>query len=107
MAESSCPAVVSFTSIQPAHASPHASTLNTVVRQAANATAPAVATVVLTSRTAAGGGADAHPPVAAFQSAYLVLAVVSVAAAALAFTMADRDARNAVRTMPQRETANA
>lgn len=66
-----------------------------------------MATVVLASRTAAGGGADAHPPVAAFQNAHLVLAAVSVVAAALAFTMADRDARNAARTMPQREIANA
>ncbi|MFF7329855.1 DHA2 family efflux MFS transporter permease subunit [Streptomyces sp. NPDC090306] len=84
--------VASFTGIRKADVS-HASTLNNVVRQSANATAPAVVTVVLASAAAVGTGADAHPPVAAFQHAYLVLAAISAAAAVFAFTMPDRAAR--------------
>ncbi|MEU3553930.1 DHA2 family efflux MFS transporter permease subunit [Streptomyces fragilis] len=84
--------VASFTGIGKADVS-HAATLNTVVRQAAGATAPAVATVVLASAAAVGTGADTHPPVSAFQQAYLVLAVISAVAAVFAFTMPDRAAR--------------
>lgn len=100
--------VASFTGIQKADVS-HASTLNTVVRQGANATAPAVATAVLASFTAVGTGADAHPPVAAFQHAYLVLAAVSAVASLFAFTMPDRAARLAVvsRTAQRREPVDA
>ncbi|MER5476431.1 DHA2 family efflux MFS transporter permease subunit [Streptomyces sp. NPDC002734] len=101
--------VASFTGIGKADVS-HAATLNTVVRQAAGATAPAVATVVLASAAVVGTGADAHPPVSAFQQAYLVLAVVSALAAVFAFTMPDRAARIAAsdRTVAaRRETVDA
>jgi EmrB/QacA subfamily drug resistance transporter len=94
--------IASFTGIPKADVS-HASTLNTVVRQAANATAPAVATVVLASSAAVGTGTGAHPPVSAFQQAYLVLAAVSAVAAVFAFTMRDRAARVAVVARPDRQ----
>ncbi|MDH6227791.1 DHA2 family efflux MFS transporter permease subunit [Streptomyces sp. MJP52] len=84
--------VASFTGIGQADVS-HASTLNTVVRQASGAAAPAVAIAVLASAAPVGTGVDAHPPVSAFQDAYLVLAVVSALAAVFAFTMPDRAAR--------------
>ena len=100
--------VASFTAIAKADVS-HASTLNTVVRQAANAAAPAVVTVVLASATAVGTGAEAHPPVSAFQHAYLVLAAVSAVAALFAFTMPDRAARIAASAQPatRREAVDA
>jgi EmrB/QacA subfamily drug resistance transporter len=101
--------VASFTGIGKADVS-HAATLNTVVRQAAGAAAPAVATVVLAAATMVGTGAGAHPPVSAFQRAYLVLAVISALAAVFAFTMPDRAARIAAsdRTVaPRRETVDA
>lgn len=84
--------VASFTGIGKADVS-HASTLNAVVRQGANAVAPAVVTVVLASATAVGAGTGAHPPVSAFQHAYQVLAAISAASAVFAFTMPDRAAR--------------
>ncbi|NUS27320.1 MAG: MFS transporter, partial [Streptomyces sp.] len=69
----------------------------------------AVVTVVLASATAVGTGADAHPPVSAFQHAYLVLAAVSAVAALFAFTMPDRAARIAASAQPatRRETVDA
>lgn len=101
-------AVASLTSIAPADIS-HASTLNTVVRQAGNAAAPAVVTVVLAASAPVGTGADAHPPVSAFQNTYLVLAAVSAVASAFAFTMPDREARVAAsvrREAARRESAD-
>ncbi|MGW0929894.1 DHA2 family efflux MFS transporter permease subunit [Streptomyces sp. NPDC002644] len=100
--------VASFTGIGRADVS-HASTLNTVVRQAAGAAAPAVAIAVLASASAVGTGAEARPPVSAFQDAYLVLAAVAAVAAAFAFTMPDRAARAAasVRGAGVRESVDA
>ncbi|MFG2948030.1 DHA2 family efflux MFS transporter permease subunit [Streptomyces adustus] len=99
--------VASFTGIRQADVS-HAATLNSVVRQAANAAAPAVVTVVLASAAAVGTGAHAHPPVSAFQHAYQVLAAIAAAAAVFAFTMPDRAARvaAAARTAPRREAVD-
>ncbi|MEU9731562.1 DHA2 family efflux MFS transporter permease subunit [Streptomyces sp. NPDC048002] len=94
--------VASFTRIQKPDVS-HAATLNTVVRQAATAIAPAVVALVLASSAAVGTGTDARPSVTAFQNAYLVLAAISLAAAAFAFTTPDRAARIAARASRREE----
>ena len=78
-----------------------ASTLNTVVRQVSGALAPALVTTLLVSGTVAaassgaGGGVSGGLSVAAYQHTYLVLAVLSVASGAYAFTLRDRAARTA------------
>lgn len=69
-----------------------ASTLNTVVRQTGGALAPAVVTTVLVL-SSPGGRHRAHPPLAAYQHAYLVLAALAVATALLALTIDDHATR--------------
>lgn len=70
-----------------------ASTLNTVVRQTGGALAPAMVTTALVLNTPAS--AAAHPPVSAYQHAYLVLAAIAAVTAVFAFTMPDGPARAA------------
>ncbi|GAA3245745.1 MDR family MFS transporter [Streptomyces thermocoprophilus] len=72
-----------------------ASTLNTVVRQTGGALAPAAVTTVLVLGTPAT--AAAHPPVTAYQHAYLALAAIAALTAVFAFTLPDRAARAAAR----------
>lgn len=69
----------------------HAATLNTVVRQTGSALAPAVVTSVLVF--GATGEERVHPPLAAYQLSYYVLAAVALAAALFAFTVPDGPAR--------------
>ncbi|MFL4908986.1 DHA2 family efflux MFS transporter permease subunit [Streptomyces sp. MMS24-I2-30] len=72
-----------------------ASTLNTVVRQAGGALAPAVVTTALVLGTPAAAVAD--PPISAYQHAYLALAVIAAVTAVFAFTLPDGPARAAAR----------
>ncbi|WP_283948084.1 DHA2 family efflux MFS transporter permease subunit [Streptomyces panaciradicis] len=70
-----------------------ASTLNTVVRQTGGALAPAMVITALVLNTPAA--AAAHPPVSAYQHAYLVLAALAAVTAVFAFTLPDAPARAA------------
>ncbi|MGW4732919.1 DHA2 family efflux MFS transporter permease subunit [Streptomyces shenzhenensis] len=70
-----------------------ASTLNTVVRQTGGALAPAVVTTALVLGTPAA--ASTHPPISAYQYAYLALAVIAAVTAVFAFTLPDGPARAA------------
>ncbi|QMU73759.1 multidrug efflux MFS transporter [Streptacidiphilus sp. P02-A3a] len=77
----------------------HASTLNTMVRQTAGALAPAVVATLLVLN--AGPHAAADPPVAAYQDAYRILAVIAVVAALFSLTMPDGVARRAALGQPE------
>ncbi|MEV5545955.1 DHA2 family efflux MFS transporter permease subunit [Streptomyces sp. NPDC052309] len=70
---------------------PHATTLNTVVRQTGGALAPAAVTTALVLGTPSAAAAD--PPVSAYQHAYLALAAIAAATAVFAFTLPDAPAR--------------
>ncbi|MBT2412439.1 DHA2 family efflux MFS transporter permease subunit [Streptomyces sp. ISL-12] len=74
---------------------PHATTLNTVVRQTGGALAPAVVTTALVLGTPPAAVAD--PPVTAYQQAYLALAALAAITAVFAFTLPDGPARAAAR----------
>nr|WP_306454445.1 MFS transporter [Streptomyces sp. TLI_235] len=89
--------IASFSTVARADVA-HAATLNTVVRQTGNALAPAVVTTVLV--LGAGGPEQAHPPLAAYRSAYLVLAAIAVATGLFAFTVPDTAARRAAAAAP-------
>ncbi|MEW1914663.1 DHA2 family efflux MFS transporter permease subunit [Kitasatospora sp. NPDC085895] len=84
--------IASFSTVSKADVA-HAATLNTVVRQTGNALAPAVVTTVLV--LGAGGPEQASPPLAAYRTAYLVLAAIAVATGLFAFTVPDAQARRA------------
>ncbi|MFC8717982.1 DHA2 family efflux MFS transporter permease subunit [Kitasatospora sp. NPDC057198] len=92
--------IASFSTVDRADVA-HAATLNTVVRQAGSALAPAVVTSVLVLGAGAGagggggGGGSVQPPLSSYQLSYFVLAVVAVAAGLYAFTMPDGPARSA------------
>ena len=70
-----------------------ATMLNTVVRQLSNALAPAVVSTLLVVGSSTRG--HAHPPVAAYQDAYLVLAAIAATAGLLTLAMPDAVARRA------------
>ncbi|OIJ66598.1 MFS transporter [Streptomyces mangrovisoli] len=88
-----------------------ASTLNTVVRQTGGAFAPAAVTTALVLGTPAA--AAAHPPVGAYQHAYVVLAAIAAVTAVFAFTLPDGAARAAAggvtrhRSLPVRRREEA
>ncbi len=70
-----------------------ASMLNTVVRQTGGAFAPAAVTTALVLSTPST--AAAHPPITAYQHAYIALAALAAATAVFAFTIPDGPARTA------------
>jgi MFS family permease len=74
---------------------PQATMLNTVVRQTGGALAPAAVTTALVLGTPPG--AEAVPPLLAYQHAYLALAAIAAATAVFAFTLPDGPARAAAR----------
>ncbi|GAA5021618.1 MFS transporter [Kitasatospora paranensis] len=76
--------IASFTTIDRADIS-QAAMLNTIVRQSANALAPATVATALVLGSPSGD--PHHPPLAAYQHTYLVLAAVAAAAVLFTLTM--------------------